>query len=160
MAALEITEESYCQECNSNKNLTIDHVIPQKFKGFKGVANQQILCRPCNQAKGSKLQAPWVHVVSISNYFGYIHKRLVLEEVSEEVKVKIRLKLYGFFEKRCSAFLAESPSRHFVIRTDKFFIEKMDLKIRKLGFRLKTLRIEDSGFPVGKVPATSKYLIQ
>jgi hypothetical protein len=44
-----------CVECSSGFDLQYDHVIPLALGGANTVANLQILCAPCNQAKGAEL---------------------------------------------------------------------------------------------------------
>jgi 5-methylcytosine-specific restriction endonuclease McrA len=44
-----------CVECGSGFDLQYDHVIPVALGGADTVANLQILCAPCNQAKGAEL---------------------------------------------------------------------------------------------------------
>lgn len=53
-----IMTQGKCQFCGSTENLTIDHIIPVVITGQdrrKDLSNQQLLCRPCNLAKGSKI---------------------------------------------------------------------------------------------------------
>jgi hypothetical protein len=42
-----------CAECGSRFDLQYDHVIPVALGGATTVENLQILCAPCNQAKGA-----------------------------------------------------------------------------------------------------------
>lgn len=44
-----------CVECGSAFELQYDHVIPVALGGADTVENLQILCAPCNQAKGAAL---------------------------------------------------------------------------------------------------------
>jgi 5-methylcytosine-specific restriction endonuclease McrA len=44
-----------CVECGSSFEIQYDHVIPLALGGANTVQNLQILCAPCNQAKGATL---------------------------------------------------------------------------------------------------------
>jgi 5-methylcytosine-specific restriction endonuclease McrA len=44
-----------CVECGSAFEIQYDHVIPLVLGGANTAANLQILCAPCNQAKGGTL---------------------------------------------------------------------------------------------------------
>jgi 5-methylcytosine-specific restriction endonuclease McrA len=44
-----------CVECGAGFDLQYDHVIPLALGGANTEANLQILCAPCNQAKGAAL---------------------------------------------------------------------------------------------------------
>lgn len=44
-----------CVQCGSNQNLQFDHMIPVAKGGATTVANLQLLCQPCNGAKGKKI---------------------------------------------------------------------------------------------------------
>lgn len=43
-----------CQKCNSEDNLSIDHIIPLALGGNNSVENIQILCKSCNSKKSTK----------------------------------------------------------------------------------------------------------
>jgi 5-methylcytosine-specific restriction endonuclease McrA len=44
-----------CVECGASFDLQYDHVIPLALGGANTAANLQILCAPCNQAKGAEI---------------------------------------------------------------------------------------------------------
>ena len=53
-----IITQQVCQFCGTDKDLTIDHIIPvsvTKKKREKQLFNKQLLCRECNLKKGSKI---------------------------------------------------------------------------------------------------------
>jgi len=48
-----------CKECGrtldkDDRDLTIDHIIPQKYGGTNSALNLQVLCRSCNSRKKDK----------------------------------------------------------------------------------------------------------
>lgn len=40
-----------CCRCNSEKDLTIDHIFPRSIGGTHAPANLRVMCRPCNSAR-------------------------------------------------------------------------------------------------------------
>ena len=44
-----------CVQCGANANLQFDHVIPVARGGATTAANLQLLCQPCNGAKGKRI---------------------------------------------------------------------------------------------------------
>lgn len=44
--------DQVCLLCNSNKDLTIDHIIPVAKGGKTTIENLRILCRACNTLEG------------------------------------------------------------------------------------------------------------
>lgn len=44
-----------CTQCGSDELLQFDHVIPVALGGASGPENLQLLCAPCNRAKGAAL---------------------------------------------------------------------------------------------------------
>lgn len=42
-----------CVQCGSLDNLTIDHILPRAVGGGNELSNLQLLCRHCNERKGS-----------------------------------------------------------------------------------------------------------
>jgi len=47
--------EKVCKICGSPEDLTVDHVIPLAGYGPNTRVNLQILCKPCNSKKNSKM---------------------------------------------------------------------------------------------------------
>jgi len=45
-----------CQEFFRFRNLTVDHIIPQKKDGTDHIGNLQLLCATCNSTKGTGTQ--------------------------------------------------------------------------------------------------------
>jgi len=43
-----------CQKCGTEKDLTLDHIIPVLLGGRNEKENAQVLCRSCNSSKGIK----------------------------------------------------------------------------------------------------------
>ena len=44
-----------CVQCDSNKNLEFDHIIPHSKRGANTYRNLQLLCESCNRSKGAKI---------------------------------------------------------------------------------------------------------
>jgi HNH endonuclease len=47
--------QRFCKHCGSRENPSLDHIIPISRGGSDAWANIQILCRPCNDKKGARL---------------------------------------------------------------------------------------------------------
>ena len=54
-AAVYRRDQGRCRECGSNSYLEFDHIIPRSRGGATSENNLQLLCRRCNQAKGSRI---------------------------------------------------------------------------------------------------------
>jgi hypothetical protein len=50
--------EHKCAYCDSDKNLTIDHIVPQSRGGLDNVKNVLCCCKHCNYSKG---HSNWEH---------------------------------------------------------------------------------------------------
>lgn len=44
-----------CVKCKTDKNLTIDHIIPVSKGGGDEISNLQLMCKPCNSRKGARV---------------------------------------------------------------------------------------------------------
>ncbi len=51
---------AFCKACGSTDDLTLDHIRPRSKGGTDALANLQILCQPCNNAKGDSWEDPAV----------------------------------------------------------------------------------------------------
>lgn len=49
-----------CKNCQSAKNLCVDHIHPVSKGGTDNLVNLQTLCTSCNGSKGSKTMAEWL----------------------------------------------------------------------------------------------------
>lgn len=48
-------DNNICLCCGTNKNLTLDHIIPKSIKGVGKKKNLQTLCKTCNTIKNNKI---------------------------------------------------------------------------------------------------------
>lgn len=55
-AALVARDEERCRGCEATDDLTIDHLVPASRGGSNALSNLQLLCAPCNFAKGDTLE--------------------------------------------------------------------------------------------------------
>lgn len=49
-----LRDEHRCRACGSERELTIDHIVPVSRGGTNVEENLQTLCRPCNSRKGAR----------------------------------------------------------------------------------------------------------
>lgn len=54
-----------CVYCGSEKNLTLDHKIPQSRGGSHDPENLATCCSTCNSSKGAKTPQEWMEAVSL-----------------------------------------------------------------------------------------------
>ncbi|MGP9511110.1 HNH endonuclease [Psychrobacter sp. AOP5-GZ1-6] len=52
-------DEYRCTNCNSHKDLSIDHKLPVIRGGLNDEDNLHTLCRSCNSSKGTKTMEEW-----------------------------------------------------------------------------------------------------
>lgn len=45
---------SRCTQCGTDRNLSVDHVVPLARGGTHSLANLRTLCVPCNSRKGAR----------------------------------------------------------------------------------------------------------
>lgn len=50
---------SRCWNCQTNDNISLDHIIPISKGGKHSVGNMLSLCSSCNSSKGNKLLSEW-----------------------------------------------------------------------------------------------------
>lgn len=43
-----------CVHCGTHKDLSVDHIYPERLGGTLDLDNLQTLCRPCNSSKGAR----------------------------------------------------------------------------------------------------------
>ena len=48
-----------CKNCEKEKNLVLDHIVPLSQRGNNNIENLQVLCKLCNQKKGNKNPLPF-----------------------------------------------------------------------------------------------------
>lgn len=85
-----------CAYCESDKNLTIDHVIPQSKGGTDSTFNVVCCCKMCNQSKAHEDWEDW--------YFRqdfFTHQRY--NKICEWMKPKKQSNLYSYRPRRNNA---------------------------------------------------------
>ena len=56
-------DEHTCKACSKTikrstpREVTIDHIVPQKAGGTNAITNLQVLCQPCNSKKKAKINS-------------------------------------------------------------------------------------------------------
>jgi len=55
--AVVLRDGARCRRCSSETSLSLDHIIPVVEGGRDQIENLQVLCTPCNSAKGGKLES-------------------------------------------------------------------------------------------------------
>lgn len=49
-----------CINCNTHKDLCVDHITAESKGGDNSMSNLQTLCRSCNSSKGTKSMSEWL----------------------------------------------------------------------------------------------------
>jgi hypothetical protein len=70
-----------CAYCESEDDLTLDHVVPQSKGGLDYMKNVVCCCRDCNQSKGHK---PWEDWYSLQEFFTEERKNAIIEWMKPE----------------------------------------------------------------------------
>jgi len=52
---------SECFKCGSNKNQSLDHIVPISRGGSHSIGNIMTLCKNCNASKGNKYLVQWLY---------------------------------------------------------------------------------------------------
>lgn len=47
-----------CEWCGSDRDLSLDHIVPRVHHGTHDPSNLQVLCRRCNSRKGARIVCP------------------------------------------------------------------------------------------------------
>lgn len=85
--------ENKCAYCDSDENLTIDHIIPQSKGGLDTTKNVVCCCHSCNQSKG---HTPWEEWYSSQEFFSYDN----FEKIKNWIKPDPPLNLYAYRQRR------------------------------------------------------------
>jgi hypothetical protein len=82
-----------CAYCGSDKNLTIDHIVPQSKGGLDNTKNVVCCCHSCNQSKGHEHWKLW-----------YVQQDFYSEErfdkIQEWMKPEAPTNLYSYRPRR------------------------------------------------------------
>jgi CRISPR/Cas system Type II protein with McrA/HNH and RuvC-like nuclease domain len=73
-----------CAYCESEENLTIDHIVPQSKGGLDTTKNVVCCCKSCNHDKG---HTPWEDWYHHQNFFTVERKNAIVSWMNEN-KVK------------------------------------------------------------------------
>jgi len=74
-----IRDECKCQYCGSNRELTVDHIIPVSRGGKSSFENCVTACINCNSKKGNKLP---------SEAGMYLKKKAIAPTIAEFTRIK------------------------------------------------------------------------
>jgi hypothetical protein len=88
--------EHKCAYCESEENITLDHIIPQCKGGLDVKTNVVACCHLCNQSKG---HTPWEEWYTSQYFFSYDK----YEKIKEWVKPEAPINLYTYRSRRNNA---------------------------------------------------------
>ena len=88
--------DNKCAYCNSEKNLTIDHIVPQSKGGGDTTKNVVCCCHSCNQSKG---HTPWEEWYSSQEFFCDVK----YEKIKDWIVPEKILNLYQYSPRRNNA---------------------------------------------------------
>ena len=88
--------EHKCAYCESEENITLDHIIPQCKGGLDVKTNVVACCHSCNQSKG---HTPWEEWYTSQYFFSYEK----YEKIKEWVKPEAPINLYNYRSRRNNA---------------------------------------------------------
>lgn len=85
--------EHKCAYCNSEDNLTLDHVVPQSKGGTDFTKNLVCCCHSCNQSKGHNFWEDWYFSQEFFSYENY-------EKIQNWMKPNPPVNLFCYGKKR------------------------------------------------------------
>ena len=88
--------EHKCAYCNSEENITLDHIIPQCKGGLDIKTNVVACCHSCNQSKGHTPWEQWYYNQCFFTEANY-------EKIKEWMKPEAPANLYAYRPRRNTA---------------------------------------------------------
>lgn len=88
--------EHKCAYCNSEENITLDHIVPQCKGGLDIKTNVVACCHSCNQSKG---HTPWEQWYSNQEFFSTEN----YEKIKNWMKPEAPINLYAYRPRRNNA---------------------------------------------------------
>jgi 5-methylcytosine-specific restriction endonuclease McrA len=79
-------DDLQCIYCQSQKSLTIDHLLPQQMGGNNNTKNLVTACKPCNSSKGSKTIRQYFYELRISG----VETRYIGQRIRRNIKRKLK----------------------------------------------------------------------
>lgn len=80
--------DNKCNYCDSDQDLTLDHMTPRSRGGDNSIKNLQVLCRSCNCSKGAKTHEEYI--AYMAPYKFGLCKRNEVGEYNTYLKLKIK----------------------------------------------------------------------